>query len=42
MGLGSEWFSLDTPATPERIRMACFDEFTCPFVSSDFFPKLSV
>ncbi|CAF1715269.1 BnaCnng46690D [Brassica napus] len=42
VGLGSKWFSLDTPATPERIRMACFDEFTCPFVSSDFSPKLSV
>ncbi|KAG2330892.1 hypothetical protein Bca52824_002072 [Brassica carinata] len=42
MGVGSEWFPLDTPATPERIRMACFDEFTSPFVSLDFFPKLSV
>ncbi|CAG7859685.1 unnamed protein product [Brassica rapa] len=42
VGLGSEWFPLDTPATPERIRMACFDEFTCPFVSSDFCPELSV
>ncbi|CAN6969753.1 unnamed protein product [Brassica rapa subsp. trilocularis] len=31
MGLGSKWFSLDTPATPERIRMACLDEFTSPF-----------
>ncbi|XP_048626135.1 xanthine dehydrogenase 1 [Brassica napus] len=42
VGLGSKWFPLDTPATPERIRMACFDEFTCPFVSSDFCPELSV
>ncbi|CAH8353203.1 unnamed protein product [Eruca vesicaria subsp. sativa] len=42
MGLGSKWFPLDTPATPERIRMACFDEFTSPFVSLDFCPKLSV
>ncbi|KAH0852828.1 LOW QUALITY PROTEIN: hypothetical protein HID58_093669 [Brassica napus] len=41
VGLGSEWFPLDTPATPERIRMACFDEFTCPFVSSDFCPELT-
>lgn len=36
------WFPLDSPATPERIRMACLDEFTEPFVSSDFHPKLSV
>ncbi|KAH1090610.1 hypothetical protein J1N35_017867 [Gossypium stocksii] len=36
------WFPLDNPATPERIRMACLDEFTAPFVSSDFHPKLSV
>ncbi|KAJ4724350.1 Xanthine dehydrogenase [Melia azedarach] len=26
------WFPLDNPATPERIRMACLDEFTAPFV----------
>ncbi|KAF8116540.1 hypothetical protein N665_0017s0093 [Sinapis alba] len=42
VGLGRKWFPLDTPATPERIRMACFDEFTSPFVSLNFFPKLSV
>ncbi|PWA82587.1 xanthine dehydrogenase [Artemisia annua] len=36
------WFPLDNPATPERIRMACIDEFTAPFVKSDFRPKLSV
>ncbi|KAJ4876611.1 Xanthine dehydrogenase 1 [Raphanus sativus] len=42
MGLGGKWFPLDTPATPERIRMACFDEFTSPFVSIDFCPELSV
>ncbi|OWM69193.1 hypothetical protein CDL15_Pgr025380 [Punica granatum] len=36
------WFPLDNPATPERIRMACLDEFTAPFVSSNFRPKLSV
>ncbi|TYI10384.1 hypothetical protein ES332_A09G138300v1 [Gossypium tomentosum] len=36
------WFPLDNPATPERIRMACLDEFTAPFVSSYFHPKLSV
>ncbi|KAF8112241.1 hypothetical protein N665_0065s0026 [Sinapis alba] len=38
----TNWFPLETPATPERIRMACFDEFTAPFASSDFYPKLSV
>ncbi|KAG2241107.1 hypothetical protein Bca52824_090394 [Brassica carinata] len=38
----TNWFPLETPATPERIRMACFDEFSSPFVSSDFSPKLSV
>ncbi|KAJ4844013.1 hypothetical protein Tsubulata_010790 [Turnera subulata] len=37
-----EWFPLDNPATPERIRMACLDEFTEPFISSDYRPKLSV
>jgi len=42
MGLINQWFPLDTLATPERIRMACFDEFTSPFVSLDFCPKLSV
>ncbi|XP_021278029.1 xanthine dehydrogenase 1-like isoform X1 [Herrania umbratica] len=36
------WFPLDNPATPERIRMACLDEFTAPFISFDFHPKLSV
>lgn len=38
----TNWFPLETPATPERIRMACFDEFTAPFASSDFSSKLSV
>ncbi|KAI4386257.1 hypothetical protein MLD38_004203 [Melastoma candidum] len=36
------WFPLDNPATPERIRMACLDEFTAPFVDPDYRPKLSV
>ncbi|KAK1313897.1 Xanthine dehydrogenase 1 [Acorus calamus] len=36
------WFPLDSPATPERIRMACADEFTKPFASDDYRPKLSV
>lgn len=38
----TDWFPLDNPATPERIRMACLDELTAPFVGSDFRPKLSV
>ncbi|KAJ1406943.1 Aldehyde oxidase/xanthine dehydrogenase, a/b hammerhead, partial [Sesbania bispinosa] len=38
----NDWFPLDSPATPERIRMACLDEFTSSFVNSDFHPKLSV
>ncbi|KAL6564721.1 xylitol dehydrogenase [Orobanche minor] len=39
----SDWFPLDNPATPERIRMACIDEFTKPFLDSDCFrPYLSV
>ncbi|KAI9196952.1 hypothetical protein LWI28_028492 [Acer negundo] len=29
-------------ATPERIRMACLDEFTAPFASSDYHPKISI
>ncbi|TXG73327.1 hypothetical protein EZV62_001906 [Acer yangbiense] len=38
----NEWFPLDNPATPERIRMACLDEFTAPFASSDYRPKISI
>ncbi|KAK6119792.1 hypothetical protein DH2020_046461 [Rehmannia glutinosa] len=38
----TDWFPLDNPATPERIRMACIDEFTKPFIDSDYRPKLSV
>ena len=38
----NEWFPLDNPATPERIRMACVDEIIEPFVSTDFGAKLSV
>ncbi|KAK9157741.1 hypothetical protein Scep_004315 [Stephania cephalantha] len=37
-----EWFQLDNPATPERIRMACSDDFTKPFASSYYRPKLSI
>ncbi|KAM1554024.1 hypothetical protein ACFX15_006484 [Malus domestica] len=38
----NEWFPLDNPATPERIRMACLDEIIEPFVSTDLRAKLSV
>ncbi|KAJ4762776.1 Xanthine dehydrogenase/oxidase [Rhynchospora pubera] len=38
----NEWFPLDNPVTPERIRMACLDMFTKKFVDTDFRPKLSV
>ncbi|KAL9237148.1 hypothetical protein vseg_011734 [Gypsophila vaccaria] len=38
----SDWFPLDSPATPERIRMACIDEFTSRFVDDQYRPKLSV
>lgn len=37
-----EWFPLDNPATPERIRMACLDEITAGIISSDFRTKLSI
>jgi xanthine dehydrogenase/oxidase len=37
-----DWFPLDNPATPERIRMACVDSITKKFVSVDYRPKLSV
>ncbi|KAK8445619.1 hypothetical protein SEVIR_9G359200v4 [Setaria viridis] len=38
----SEWFPLDNPATPERIRMACVDSITKKFADADYRPKLSV
>ncbi|KMT14477.1 hypothetical protein BVRB_4g072500 [Beta vulgaris subsp. vulgaris] len=38
----SGWFPLDNPATPERIRMACTDEFTLRFVDPKFRPQLSI
>ncbi len=40
-GLGGEWFRLDLPCTPERLRMACVDEFTAPYGGADVVPKLS-
>ncbi|KAF9598089.1 hypothetical protein IFM89_024434 [Coptis chinensis] len=38
----NEWFPLDNPATPERIRMACIDDFTKAFAGLDYRAKLSV
>ncbi|KAG0458419.1 hypothetical protein HPP92_023576 [Vanilla planifolia] len=37
-----DWFPLDSPATPERIRMACVDDFTREFAASDYRPKISI
>ncbi|KAJ7517365.1 hypothetical protein O6H91_21G020900 [Diphasiastrum complanatum] len=37
-----KWFVLDSPATPERIRLACSDQFTKHFINEDFIPKLSI
>ncbi|CAL4915113.1 unnamed protein product [Urochloa decumbens] len=37
-----EWFPLDNPATPERIRMACVDSITKKFADTGYRPKLSV
>jgi len=33
-GLGSGYFRLDSPATAERIRMACADQFTAQFTNN--------
>lgn len=35
------WFRMDTPCTPERLRMACADEFTQPYATPDLLPYLS-
>jgi xanthine dehydrogenase/oxidase len=35
------WFRLDSPATPERLRMACADKITAAFASPDMMPKIS-
>jgi xanthine dehydrogenase/oxidase len=35
------FFRLDLPCTPERLRMACVDEFTAPYGGADIVPKLS-
>lgn len=38
----NDWFPLDNPATPERIRMACVDSFTKSFAGPDYRPKISI
>ncbi|XLR30272.1 hypothetical protein HN51_050143 [Arachis hypogaea] len=38
----SDWFPLDNPATPERIRMACLDDIASSLINSDFHPTLRV
>lgn len=35
------WFQMDAPATPERLRMACADQFTASFASADLHIKTS-
>ena len=35
------WFQLDSPCTPERLRMACADELTAPYAALDLRPKMS-
>ncbi|KAK3250085.1 xylitol dehydrogenase, partial [Cymbomonas tetramitiformis] len=37
----TEWFQLDSPATPERIRMACADSLTAPYAAPTLRPKQS-
>ena len=34
-GLGKGFFRMDSPATPERLRMACADHITAPFAPPD-------
>lgn len=34
-GLGTEFLRMDSPATPERLRMACADHLTAPFAPPD-------
>lgn len=36
-----EFFQLDSPATPEKLRMACKDHLTQPFATPDLRCKMS-
>merc|ERR1711924_291088 len=38
----SGFFRLNSPATPEKIRMAASDRFSAPFAPHDFMPKASI
>ena len=38
----SGFFRFNSPATPEKIRMAASDRFSSPFAPHDFMPKASV
>ena len=40
-GKGGGFFRLDSPATPERLRMACADELTADVAADDFVARLS-
>lgn len=40
-GLGSCYFRMDSPATPERLRMAAADEFTAPFAKATMLIRTS-
>ncbi|KAK9811378.1 hypothetical protein WJX72_002855 [[Myrmecia] bisecta] len=35
------WFAMDSPATPERLRMACADHLTATYAAPDLMPKIS-
>ena len=37
----SDWFELELPATPEKLRMACADHLTAPFAPRDLRCKMS-
>lgn len=41
-GHGSDWFRLDSPATPEKLRLACADELTKPYAAPNILPLASV
>ena len=37
-----EWFPLDAPATPERLRLACLDDISAPLFGADARARQSV
>jgi xanthine dehydrogenase/oxidase len=40
-GLGSGYFRMDSPATPERLRMATADHLTAPFADAGLLIRTS-